>query len=258
MKQKNYYGILGVSEGADTAEIKKAYRQLAKECHPDRNPGNAAAESRFKDISEAYEVLGDETRRRKYDELRRYSTGGARGSMSYEDFMSRFGGSSSGTDDEFTWGFGGGSMEDIFSSLFGGGSGRSRGGGRMHFSSGNRAKSQGTHSGGGKTGSTPEATSDPFFKRKGTDAFVDIPVNLGQALLGSTIRVRTPDGKRVQVKIPRGKAPENTLRVRGMGFFANGTQGDLYIRTHLALPESLTPEQESKAREFIESLGLKF
>ncbi|MDT8324159.1 MAG: DnaJ domain-containing protein, partial [Bacteroidota bacterium] len=120
MQQKNYYEILGVKENASSEEIKKAYRRLAKEYHPDRHQGDAQAEAKFKEIGEAYDVLKDAGRRRKYDELRRYSSGQAQESMSYEDFMSRFGGQRSGSSEEFTWGFGGDSMDDIFSALFGG------------------------------------------------------------------------------------------------------------------------------------------
>ena len=76
--EKDYYGALGVSQGADAAEIKKAYRKLAQELHPDKNPGNTEAESRFKDVSEAYDVLSDTKRRAEYDEARRlFGAGGA-------------------------------------------------------------------------------------------------------------------------------------------------------------------------------------
>jgi curved DNA-binding protein CbpA len=103
MKQKNYYDILGVPETAVVDEIKAAYRKLAKECHPDRNPGDAAAEARFKDISEAYEVLSDAGKRKKYDELRRYSSSAKPGEMSFDDFIRRFGGERTGDEREFTW-----------------------------------------------------------------------------------------------------------------------------------------------------------
>jgi DnaJ-class molecular chaperone len=132
MKQKNYYEILQVSESASESEIKQAYRKLAKEYHPDRHPDDKSAEAKFKEIGEAYEVLKDVEKRRKYDELRRYGAGEAQGSMSYEDFINRFGGGRNaggrstggrapgGEQEEFTWGFGGG-LDDIFSQLFGGG-----------------------------------------------------------------------------------------------------------------------------------------
>src|SRR5829696_10382592 len=76
--EKDYYAALGVAKDADAAAIKKAYRQLARELHPDKNPGNTQAETRFKDVSEAYDVLSDPKRRGEYDEARRLFGAGAR------------------------------------------------------------------------------------------------------------------------------------------------------------------------------------
>jgi DnaJ-class molecular chaperone len=240
MKQKNYYETLGVQESASEDDIKKSFRSLAKEHHPDRNPGDAAAEARFKDINEAYEVLGDPEKRRKYDELRRYSSrGGAGGSMSYEDFLRHFGGQRS-EEREFTWGFDVGNLGDIFENLFGGTTRTHRTRSRARPRDFSRARQTAT--------AEPEATADPFFKRKGEDAYVDIDVNLAQVLLGSKIRVRTPSGRSVYVRIPAGLKPDAVLRVRGMGF---GRSGDLLIRTHLSLPDSLRDEE----REAVETLA---
>ena len=76
--EKDFYAILGVSQDADAAEIKKAYRKLAKQHHPDRNPGDAAAEQKFKDVGEAHAVLSDPEQRREYDAVRSMARGGAR------------------------------------------------------------------------------------------------------------------------------------------------------------------------------------
>jgi molecular chaperone DnaJ len=106
--EKDYYAALGVSKDAKAAEIKKAYRKLAAELHPDRNPGG---EERFKEVSEAYDVLSDETKRREYDEARAlFAGGGARGFPGGFDVNDLFGGSG-----------GGGGLGDVFSNLFGGG-----------------------------------------------------------------------------------------------------------------------------------------
>ncbi|MFZ1730990.1 MAG: DnaJ domain-containing protein [Bacteroidota bacterium] len=255
MNQKNYYEILQISETATQAELKQAYRKLAKEYHPDRHPEDKTAEAKFKEIGEAYEVLKDTEKRRKYDELRRYGAGQAPGSMSYEDFMSRFGGEKNrrGEEEEFTWGFGGG-LDDIFSQLFSGQASRSRRpskrGQGVRFNSGaSRQNSEPAH---------PQATADAFFKRKDNDAYVDIPINLAQALLGSTIRVRTPQGKKVNVKIAAGTQPEAVLRVRGMGFNGQSATGDLYIRTHLTIPANLTEEQRKTIEALLRELGMRF
>lgn len=272
MQQKNYYDILGVSENASDSEIKQAYRKLAKEYHPDRHPGDKESEAKFKELGEAYEVLKDPAKRKKYDELRRYSSGQAQGSMSYEEFMNRFGGQATGNADDFTWGFGGDNLDDIFSTLFGGGGRRSsrqrratHPGGGFHFSfSGMDPQSGGFSQGPSMQGaqtqgsSEPQATADPFFKRKGADAYVDIPINLAQAMLGSTVRVRTPRGKKANVKIPAETQPEAVLRLRGLGFRDRGRTGDLYIRTHLKTPQHLTEEQKNEFAALFEKLGLKY
>ncbi|MCU0727461.1 MAG: DnaJ domain-containing protein, partial [Planctomycetes bacterium] len=105
MGQKDYYTVLGVKEDAGEAEIKKAYRVLAKRFHPDRNPGDKRAEERFKEVQQAYDVLGEPAKRRKYDQLRRAGPGGFEG----VDVESLFGGQGGG-------GFGGfgGSIFDLF------------------------------------------------------------------------------------------------------------------------------------------------
>ncbi|MFA6233666.1 MAG: DnaJ domain-containing protein [Bacteroidota bacterium] len=255
MNQKNYYDILHVSETASEAEIKQAYRKLVKQFHPDKHPDDKSAEGKFKEVGEAYEVLKDPEKRRKYDELRRYGAGQAPGSMSYEDFINRFGGSANrgGEQEEFNWGFGGG-LDDIFSQLFSGAGSRTRrapkrGAGTRFTSGGPRQTSESVE---------PQATTDAFFKRKENDAYVDIPINLAQAILGSTIRVRTPQGKKVHVKIAAGTQPEAVLRVRGMGFSDHGQSGDLYIRTHLSIPVGLTEEQKLTAAALLRELGMRF
>jgi molecular chaperone DnaJ len=115
MAQKDYYNILGVSENASTDEIKKAYRRLAKKYHPDANPGNKAAEERFKEISEANEVLGNPQKRKEYDQLRKFGGGGPHG---FEGFD--FEGFRRGTGRKFSFedlgGLGG--FSDLFSSFF--------------------------------------------------------------------------------------------------------------------------------------------
>jgi molecular chaperone DnaJ len=142
---KDYYQILGVPETAGDAEVKKAYRALAKKYHPDANPGNKAAENKFKEISEAHEVLSDKQKRAQYDQMRRFGPGGFGGfggrarpgagapggaqGFDFNDLSSIFG--------EFG-GFG--SFADIFSSIFGEG-------GRSSFESGRATRTRGTRTG---------------------------------------------------------------------------------------------------------------
>ncbi|NOY78437.1 MAG: DnaJ domain-containing protein [Calditrichaeota bacterium] len=125
MELKDYYKILGVSENATDAEIKKAYRNLAKQYHPDSHPGDKAAEEKFKDIAEAYDVLSDKEKRAKYDQLRKYGGPTPGGGINFDDF-----GDLGGIHFEFGGHPGGGTtftdgtpfdLDDLFSRLFGGG-----------------------------------------------------------------------------------------------------------------------------------------
>jgi DnaJ-class molecular chaperone len=241
---KDYYQALGVSESASSDEIKKAYREIAKKYHPDKNPGNKAAEERFKEASEAYETISDPEKRKKYDNLRRYGAlGGAAGGMR-PDFGGGFGGSSrgGGGDDQEIW-EPGESFSDAFGRIFGAG-----------FRPGRTQQSRPQAE---EESSDPQPTADPFFKRKGNNAYVDLTINLAQALLGSRMRVRTPTDQKVTVRIPAGSESGRTLRVPQMGYQIGGGVGDLFIKLHVAIPKDLTDEQKEAARAFAEAMGLK-
>ena len=131
--EKDYYAALGVAKDASSADIKKAYRKLARELHPDKNPGNAKAEARFKEVSEAYDVLSDSSRRREYDEARSLFGGGFTGGFpgGYRPGRAGAGGSAGGTTFDINdilgqagGRAGAGGLGDLFGGLFGSGRGR--------------------------------------------------------------------------------------------------------------------------------------
>ena len=127
---KDFYKILGVAKDASAADVKKAYRRLARDNHPDSHPGNQAAEDRFKAVAEAYDVVGDSEKRKQYDDLRAgvsgygpFTTGGQPGGSTF-DFNDVFGGSGGAGDTRTT--AGGGGFSDLFGGMFGGGGTRTR------------------------------------------------------------------------------------------------------------------------------------
>ncbi|HLG19291.1 MAG TPA: J domain-containing protein [Bdellovibrionota bacterium] len=207
MKGKDYYKLLGVERSATNDQIKKAYRKLAKQYHPDFNPGNKQAEDKFKEITEAYAVLSDADKRRQYDAI------GPDGFQSGFDFSQFFGGGfrprpgqrvyhfSSGQGG-FNFDFGG--LEDIFGSMFGGGAGPGAHG-HVPFES--------FESTGGGADATSELEIDFLTAVKGGD----VQVNVG--------------GERLSVKIPAGVENGQQIRLAGKGG-AQGkrsSRGDLYI-----------------------------
>lgn len=201
MAGKDYYDILGVGKSASEDELKKAYRKLAKKYHPDVNKGNKDAESRFKEISEAYAVLSDKEKREQYDRLGKeaFSAGGAGGpfgGFDFSDFMGsnpRGGRSRQGAGRRTTVDF-----SDIFGDLFGGGGG---GGGFEQQAYG------------------------------GGDIESETTIEFRDAILGTTLDLRFSDGRTVKVKIPEGVADGQRLRIRGKGQpgAGGGPAGDLNL-----------------------------
>lgn len=214
MDFKDYYKILGVEKDATQEEIKKAYRKLALKYHPDRNPDNKQSEEKFKEITEANEVLSDQEKRKKYDQLganwKHYQQPGT-GGPGMEDFFSQFGGSGGGrTSYQYTGDLGNmfgniGGFSDFFESFFGGGStgtGKRRG---------------------------PFTTA-----QKGQDYEANLNLTLEEAFNGIERQISV-DGKKLKVKIEPGTKDKTKLRLRGMGALGShgGEKGDLYLTIHV-------------------------
>lgn len=255
MDYKDYYKILGVNRNASADEIRKAYRKLALKYHPDKNPGDKAAEERFKDINEAYQVLSDDQKRARYDQL----------GSAYANWQGR------GAPDNFDWGqwtsggrvnvddlndlFGGGDVfSEFFRSVFGGMGASPRTSGRARPSTGyqqpvtisldeafqgaTRQLQSGTRRlevkipPGVKTGSKVrvanagteggdlyliiEVADDPRFERDGDNLKTTASVDAFTAILGGEAEVTTMTG-RVKLSIPAGTQPEQVFRLAGRG-----------------------------------------
>jgi curved DNA-binding protein len=219
MEFKDYYKTLGVAKTATEKEIKQAFRKLARKLHPDVNPGDKSAESRFKEVNEAYEVLGDPEKRKKYDELganwRMYEQAGAQPGAG--PFAGGFGGSGGRggfrtmTQEEMEDLFGDSNpFSDFFTTFFGGGMG---GGGGVRGSGGVR-------------------------QRPGRDIENEIELSLEDAYNGTTQRLAmTHDGHRrtVDVRFPAGVVTGSRVRVSGEGEqgVGGGQAGHLYLRVRL-------------------------
>ena len=219
--EKDFYATLGVSKDADADAIKKAYRKLARTWHPDRNPGDTAAEAKFKDIGEAYGVLSDPEQRKKYDALRAMAGGGPR-------FTSGAGGAT-----------GGAGFEDLFGGMFGGGANFDpnsaesveellRMFGQGAGARGGRRRSQGFGFGGGSPfGGQPMA-------QRGSDVVTNARLPFRNAVEGSTVQL-TVAGRTMTVRIPPGVHDGQRIKLRGKGEpgTGGGEPGDLVVTVHV-------------------------
>ncbi len=285
---KDFYAILGVPKGVSATEIKKAYRKAAKDNHPDRHPGDAAAEKRFKEMGEAYSVLSDAEQRKQYDGVRAMGGGGPR--------FQAGGPGGAGFEDAFGGVFNGGAtrgqgFEDILGGLFGGfNRGPQRGsdvaaatevsfrqaaegatvtlgmdgtrvstrlpagvadGQKIRLREKGRA---GAH--GGPPGDlilTIHVGRHKVFTVDGKNLRMNLPVSFDEAVLGATVEVPTLSGERVKVKVAAGTSSGTTLRVKGKGIVGKDGVGDLLVRVDVHVPAKLSKQ----AREALQAFALE-
>jgi molecular chaperone DnaJ len=361
----DFYQTLGVAKTASQDEIKKAFRKLARQHHPDKNPGDKAAEEKFKEVNQAYETLSDPAKRKQYDELSRLGAFGAGPGGGFRPGQGGFQGFDPRMFQQGGATFEMGDLGDLLSGLFGGAGGP--GGPRRAAERGADLQADVTvsfedslrgatvrvpvekadtcetcHGTGAKAGTTPKicpdcqgrgvvaqnqgffALSQPcprclgngtliehpcpecggsgvqartrrlavkvpagakdgtririkgkgeagqrggptgdlyvvvhiepdrLFERNGDDLVLDVPVTLSEAALGTRVKVPTPGGGSVSLKVPAGSHDGRTLRVRGKGApKIKGGQGDLLVRLRLVVPDKLSKEQ----KQLLEKLG---
>jgi molecular chaperone DnaJ len=285
---KDFYKILGVAKDVSDAELKKVYRKLARQYHPDSNPGDAKAEAKFKEISEAYSVLSDPEQRKEYDAVKAMG-GGAR-------FTAGGPGAGGGFQDVFGDIFGGGRRGGFpsgFENMFGGGgfgpqpgadlttattlsfidaiNGTTiRVGGQTSdavtvkipagVSDGQKLKLRGKGQpspNGGPAGDLIVAISvkpHPVFTRDGNNLRVSVPVTFAEAVLGATIQVPTLGGEPVKLKVAPGTPNGRVLRVKGKGVVGSKGEGDLLATVEIAVPSHIGAKAEEALKAFVAEL----
>ena len=283
--EKDFYKILGIDKKASPDEIKKKYRSLARDLHPDKNQGDTALEEKFKAVSEAYDILSDAKKRAEYDEARSlFERGGFRAPTGGGNFQ---GG-------DFSDIFGGGNPQDIFANLFGG-AGMRRGprNGQdlqtestisfkesifgttleLNLSSGGkkqnitarvpagvndgakiRVKSKGAEgeAGPGDLFILLTVKPHPIFSRKGENLLLTLPVTFVEATLGADIKVPTLAGDDVTVRLAAGTPTGRVLRVKGRGVAKGSTVGDLLVTIDVQVPRRVEGEALEALKKFEE------
>ncbi|HEX2059616.1 MAG TPA: J domain-containing protein [Thermoanaerobaculia bacterium] len=281
MAEKDYYELLGVKKSASDAEIKKAYRELAKKYHPDKNKGNKEAENKFKEISEAYAVLSDSEKRAQYDRLGReaFGPGGANPFAGF-DFSQFMGGGGGGRRRTTTRRGGATTIDftDIFGDLFGGGGAGGTGftpepqelqaeltidfrdailGTTMALNvNGDSIKvkiPEGIGNGQKirvRRGEMPlqitvHVRPHPFFERRGDDIHIELPITVGEAIRGAEVEVPTIHGP-MRIRIPAGTQAGKTMRLTGKGVKKKNGAGDQYVKIQVVVPPDAPPDAVEK------------
>ncbi len=273
---RDYYKDLGLNQGASDEEIKEAYKKLVRKLHPDRNPGNNTAEDRFKQVSSAYEVIGDSETRKQYDQVRQAGifgagpgSGAGQGSRSYQHFNF--------------------DQNDLFSSLFGNGInvplrgtdyettadltfGEAMAGAvktvpavnkkmiKVRIPAGVADRERIRISGKGGQGSNGGPRGDLYvrvsvqkhdlYERQGQNLVLEVPLSFEEAVLGTNLKVPTYSGKQVEIRIPSGTGSGRTFRIKGHGVpNPKGKTGDLLAKVTVDVPQKLSPKQKKAIQE---------
>jgi molecular chaperone DnaJ len=283
--EKDFYKILGIGKSASGDEIKKKYRSLARELHPDKTKGDAVMEEKFKAVSEAYDILSDGKKRAEYDQARdMFERGGMRAPQGGQNFQ---GG-------DFNDIFGGGNPQDIFANLFGGGRRGPRkgqdlqteatisfkeaafgttlelrlsadGGPSQNISArvpagvndGAKIRVKGKGSfgdaGPGDLFIMLHVKPHPIFSRKGENITLTVPVTFTEAALGADIKVPTLTGDEVTLRLSPGTSNGRTLRVKGRGITKGATTGDLLVTVEVQVPAKLDEAAMDALKKYAEA-----
>lgn len=289
---KDYYAVLGVSSSASEKEIQQAYRKLARELHPDANPGDTRAEERFKEVSAAYDVIGDPETRPQYDQARQMGPG----AMGGGSFGAGPGGFSFDTSDM-------GDLSDLLGGMFGGGPFGGHGGPRpqrgrdqeaqlrLSFAEAVEGVTTSVTVGGAPGGGTrsikvripvgvndgqrirlkgkggPGANGGPagdlyvivwvdeheIFGRDGNNLTLTLPITLDEAALGTDVKVPTYGGEAVKLRLPAGTESGRIFRVKGHGIESASSRGDMLVVVEIAVPAKLNKAQKAALKAYADA-----
>ncbi|MEC4725035.1 DnaJ domain-containing protein [Shewanella sp. D64] len=287
MSKQDYYSVLGVSKASSNQEIKKAYKKMAMKYHPDKNPGDAVSETKFKDVKEAYEILTDAEKRHKYDQFGHAGLEN-NGQGGFNQRERGFGGQGFGGQ-----GFGGFDFEDMFSQSRGGQSRAQKGLDKefvftvdfvdavqgvekivelpvngetkkikVKIPAGIKDGEKIRFTGKGSAGVYGGAPGDllliiatrahAFLERENNDLIYTTSVDMVMAALGGEIDVNVLD-KRFKLKVPSGTQPGRKFKIKGKGVTGRkGGTGDLFVKIKVEIPQDLTEQQRSLLEQFKE------
>lgn len=285
--EKDLYGILSVAKNDDITTIKKAYRKLAKDLHPDKNKGDKKLEERFKEVSEAYDILSDVKKRAEYDERQAFLQNGA-GSPNTRGYGSSNFKQSNFSPNDMNQFFGD-MDEDVFESLFGAGNakGNQRGNDlqsditisfresivgkemtlklpeaniKVRVPAGVNDGAKIKVKGRGAKGSTQHGdlilivhvSPHPVYTRKDNDFFMNLPITFPEAVLGAEVAIPTFYGENIKVRVNPGTQSGKVLRIKGKGIDESYGIGDLFIKIEIIVPENLETKAVKALEKFAE------